>query len=56
MTQVALELSIQPSVIEVYIRFKAKAGHFVPRIAFIDTGATVSLFPFYQSQTGWIEI
>lgn len=45
MTQVALKLNILPGKIETYIRLKAKAGHFEPKTGFIDTGATVSLFP-----------
>ena len=45
MAQVNLILNTHPSVIEAYIRLKAKAGHFEPSLAFIDTGATVSLFP-----------
>jgi hypothetical protein len=45
MSQVNLILNVHPGVVEVYIRLKAKAGHFEPSLAFIDTGATVSLLP-----------
>jgi hypothetical protein len=45
MARVALELSIQPGRIEVFVRLKANAGHFEPAKAIVDTGASVSLFP-----------
>jgi hypothetical protein len=45
MVQIDLKLYIQPSFVEVYLQFKAKEGHFIAKTAFIDTGATVSLFP-----------
>ena len=45
MARVNLKLNLQPGVIESYIRFQAKAGHFEPKLGFIDTGAHVSLFP-----------
>lgn len=45
MSQVALKLNTKPALIETFVRFKVKEGHFLPWIAFIDTGAEVSLFP-----------
>jgi hypothetical protein len=45
MTRVNLKLNLQPGVIEAYLQFRAKAGHFEPKLGFIDTGAHVSLFP-----------
>jgi hypothetical protein len=45
MSKVNLILNLQPSAVEIYVRLKAKAGHFEPSLAFIDTGASVSLFP-----------
>jgi hypothetical protein len=38
-------VNLQLSLVEAFIRFKAKEGYFVPKIGFIDTGAPVSLFP-----------
>ena len=45
MSQVALKLNTNPGVVEAFVRFKAKEGHFIAWLAFIDTGAQVSLFP-----------
>jgi hypothetical protein len=45
MAKVHLQLNIEPFEVESFIQFKAKEGHFLPRVGFIDTGASVSLFP-----------
>jgi hypothetical protein len=45
MSQVNLKLNTNPGIIETYVRFKSKEGHFLTWLAFIDTGAHVSLFP-----------
>jgi hypothetical protein len=45
MSQVALKLNKNPGLVETFVRFKAKEGHYIAWFAFIDTGAQVSLFP-----------
>lgn len=45
MARVSLNLYLQPSMIEVYVHFKTQDGGSKLEVGFIDTGATVSLFP-----------
>jgi hypothetical protein len=45
MSRIALKLNANPGSIETYVRFKAKEGHYIAWLGFIDTGAEVSLFP-----------
>jgi hypothetical protein len=45
MSKINLILYYQPSSLEVFVRFKKTDGDFQLETGFIDTGATVSLFP-----------
>lgn len=45
MARVSLNLYLQPSMIEIYVRFITQSGGTKLDVGFIDTGATVSLFP-----------
>src|SRR5687768_2971493 len=51
MPRINLMLSLEPSEVEVFIRYKATNGIFETEIALIDTGAEVSLFP-----KSWLDI
>jgi hypothetical protein len=45
MPRIGLILTMQPSEIQVFIRYQRTDGALEPHIAIIDTGAEISLFP-----------